>query len=71
MKEKIAELKVIKDNIDVIIWMLEGNSSKSDCLADGTVKTELDCYRNEGTDLQRVIDSIIEEHGEEMLPTED
>lgn len=71
MKEKIAGLKEIMENIDTLIWMLEGNSSKSMLRDGGTVKAETHCYRSEGVDLQKVIDSIIEEHGAEMLPTED
>lgn len=71
MTQKIAELKEIIENIDTLIWLLEGNSQKSRLIDGGTVRTEISCYRNEGTDLQRVIDSIMEEHGDEMLPTED
>lgn len=71
MKEKIAELKEIIENVDTLIWMLEGNSNKSMLRDGGTVKAEINCYRNEGADLQKIIDSIIQEHGEEMLPTED
>lgn len=71
MKEKIEELKEIMGNIDTMIWLLEGNSTKSSFTNDGTIGAELDCYDSEGNNLRLVIESIIKEHGAEMLPTED
>lgn len=71
MKEKIEELKEIMGNIDTLIWMLEGNSTKSSIIGDGTIRDEIDCYESEGNNLRLVIDSILKEHGAEMLPTED
>lgn len=71
MKEKIEELKEIMGNIDTMIWLLEGNSTKNSFTGDGTVGDGIGCYESEGNNLRLVIESIIKEHGAEMLPTED
>jgi len=70
MEAKIEQLKKIQDNIETMIWFLEG-VRKEYLEKDGTVSEELDCYKSEGTELQAVIDSLFQEHGSEMLPVKD
>lgn len=71
MKDKIEALKREVIFVETLIWHLEGNSSKRDFLTNGAISSEIDCYDNTGADIQRIIDSILEEHGDEILPTRD
>lgn len=69
MKYIIEDLKLGRRDIDNIIYFLEGKMEKSMMRDGGTVKQELDCYEDEGNDLQFIIDKLLKEHGDEILPT--
>jgi len=68
MKEKIETLKAIIENVGIMIYILEGNFGSESLDGDGTIKDQISCYRTEGEDLQRVFESIMEEHGNEPCP---
>ncbi|GAB6122317.1 tunnelling fold family protein [Dysgonomonas termitidis] len=69
MKRKIEKLKQIKQDLSNLIELLEGDLHCRQY--DGVLKNELSCYRTEGYDYQNIIDSIFQEHGDEMLPIKD
>jgi len=70
MEEKIRRIKSILEDLEVMICILEGGLSKEDMReGGGIVKVELDCYRNDGNNLQEIINALFKEHGDEVLPT--
>lgn len=68
MEEKIKKLKEIKGSISTMIYILEGNFSKEDLDATGTIGKEMECWVDECVALTEVYNSIIEEHGNEPCP---
>lgn len=68
MKDKIKQLKAIRNNINVLIEILEGGFYKSDFMGKGTIGEQIFCYDEEGEDFTRVMKSIIKEHGDEPCP---
>lgn len=71
MEEKIEVLKVIRDNLDIMISMLEGEWKKEYLDGKGTILEQIGCYDCEGEVLQETVDLIIKEHGSELCPFDD
>lgn len=69
MKKKIEKLKRIRQDLSNMIELLESDFKSQ--MYDGLLKNELGCYRTEGYEYQNIIDSIFQEHGDEMLPIKD
>lgn len=68
MKEKIEQLKAILENLDTLIFIIEGGFDKKDLSGNGTIKEQISVYKSDGEEITNVINSIIEEHGDEPCP---
>ncbi|MDH6357224.1 hypothetical protein [Parabacteroides sp. PF5-9] len=68
MKEKIELLKVIRENIDTVIYILEGNFGMCNLDGNGTIREQIGCFNKEGDSYTEVFESIINEHGKEQCP---
>ena len=68
MKNKIEQLKVIQENIEVMISILSGQWNQKDLYGDGTIREQIECYDFEGRDFTDLYNSIIKEHGDEQCP---
>jgi hypothetical protein len=68
MEEKIEKLIEIKEDIEVMIHILEGKLSKESLRDAGAIVDMIDCYKNEGEYFKAVFNAIIKEHGDEPCP---
>lgn len=71
MQEKIKEIRSVLSDLDTMLYILDGNFSKSQMDKDGSLGEELSCYKDSGTELQEILDELFKQHEKEILPTRD
>lgn len=68
MKEKVDELRDLLSHLDTLVYKLSGGWDKTELIGNGTVKENVNNYRNLGTNIQYTITEILNEHGNEITP---
>lgn len=71
LKSKIDRLKDAAEDLDTLLFLLQGGLNYDELRGDKTIKEMVLSYSNDGNNLAQIINDIIREHGDETCPHED
>lgn len=71
LKSKIDRLKDAAEDLDTLLFLLQGGLNYNELRGDKTIKEMTLSYSNDGNYLTQIINDIIREHGDETCPHED